>query len=183
MLYKALDYALRKLQTEGNRRKAIVVLTDGVDTEVEADDRRAGGSAATTEEALAAIKPETNSKLAATLNSADRQGVTVFPLALPSGDPKRLPDPMPFTLARYTAARERLQILANRTGGSLNAINRLEDMGRIYAAVAAEIRTLYSVEYQSSNENPRGSSKWRAIRIEIARPELIAKTRQGYYTK
>src|SRR3982751_688440 len=33
-LYKALDFALDKLSGEGKRRKAIIVLTDGVDTTV-----------------------------------------------------------------------------------------------------------------------------------------------------
>src|SRR5258708_18174594 len=32
-LYKAIDFALDKLGREGNRRKAIIVLTDGIDTE------------------------------------------------------------------------------------------------------------------------------------------------------
>jgi len=180
-LYKALDVALDKLKGEGNRRKAIVVLTDGIDTQLEADDRRATGEAKTAADALALIKPETNQRLITMLDAADRQGVTIYPLGLPSGDPKRLPDPLPFQTARYTAARERLQIVANRTGGSFNAINRLEDMGRLYASVAAEIRTLYTVEYQSSSDAPRG--KWRTIRIEVNRPEVIAKTRPGYFAR
>jgi VWFA-related protein len=180
-LYQALEFAMQRLQRESNRRKGIVVLTDGIDTELENDDRRAANDATNTETALASIKPETNAKLIKVLDAADKQGVTVYPLALPSGDPKRLPDPLPFTVARYTAARERLQIIADRTGGSLNAINRLEDMGRLYASVAAELRTLYSVEYQPSND--RRSGVWRKIRIEVNRPELLAKTRPGYFAK
>lgn len=184
MLYRALNFSLDKLQKENDRRKAIVVLTDGIDTDLEADDRRivSAAKATTAETAIAAVKPEQNLKLTAVLDTADRQGVTVYPLALPTGDPKRLPDPLPFQTAKYTAARERLQILANRTGGTMNAINRLEDMGRLYASVAAELGTLYSVEYQSSNE-PKRSGKWRTIRIEVNSPQLIAKTRPGYYAK
>ena len=184
MLYKALNFSLDKLKKEGQRRKAIVVLTDGIDTELEADDRRTvtAAKALTAETAVAAVQPEQNSKLVQILDSADKQGVTVYPLALPTGDPARIPDPLPFQVAKYTAARGRLQILANRTGGTMNAINRLEDMGKLYASVAAELGTLYSVEYQSSNE-PKRSGKWRTIRIEVNSPDLIAKTRPGYYAK
>ncbi len=184
MLYKALDFSLDKLKKEGQRRKAVVVLTDGIDTELEADDRRtvSAAKAVTAETAVAAVQPEQNSKLIQILDNADKQGVTVYPLALPTGDPARIADPLPFQVAKYTAARERLQILANRTGGTMNAINRLEDLGKLYASVAAELGTLYSVEYQSSNE-PKRSGKWRTIRIEVNSPELIAKTRPGYYAK
>jgi VWFA-related protein len=180
--YNALDFAFDKLKKEGSRRKAVVVLTDGVDTEFRDKDRETANRAKNTEEIATIIKPEANEKLNQLLNNADRLGVTIYPLALPSGDPKKLADPTPIQVAMYTAARQRLQILADRSGGSLNAINRLEDMGKLYAAVAAELRTLYSVEYESSNERPR-ESKWRKIRIEVNRPEVIAKTRPGYFTK
>jgi hypothetical protein len=76
----------------------------------------------------------------------------------------------------------RIQTLADRTGGRLHAINRLEDMGRIYAEVAAEMRTLYSITYQSANARPRDGG-WRSITIEVARPELLARTRPGYYAR
>jgi hypothetical protein len=81
----------------------------------------------------------------------------------------------------FSAARNRLQILADRTGGTLNAINRLEEMGKLYAAVAADLRALYTVEYQPINSKRDG--KWREIKIETSNPELISKTRQGYFAK
>ncbi len=115
------------------------------------------------------------------LNKADVQGVTIYPLALPTGDPSKLADPTPIQVAMYEAARARLKILAARTGGTLNTINRLEEMGRLYASVAAELRTLYTIEYQSTNEKRDG--KWRTIKIEVNNEDLISKTRQGYFAK
>lgn len=179
-LYKALDFALDKLAGEGKRRKAIIVLTDGIDTAVRDSDRDFL-SKFSENEIPQAIKPETNEQLNRVLNKADAQGVTIYPLALPTGDPFKLADPTPMQIALFSAARQRLQILADRTGGTLNAINRLEEMGRIYAAVAAELRTLYTIEYQSTNDKRDG--KWRSIRIEVDNPELISKTRQGYFAK
>lgn len=182
MLYKALDESLKKLRRETNRRKAIVVLTDGIDTDAEAADRQVAGNSRSAEQAESLIKPEQNQFLSEVLDTADKQGVTIYPLALPSGDPSRLPDPMPFQVARYKAARERLQLLANRTGGQLNAINRLDEMSRLYAIVAADLRTLYSIEYEPAGDRPR-DGKWRSIKLEVNRPELIVRTRPGYYAR
>jgi VWFA-related protein len=182
-LYGALDVALDKLKGQGRRRQAIVVLTDGGDTKMKELDRIAVGRSTTIDDAVASIKPEQSDALRRVLNAADRQGVTIFPLALPTGDPKRLPDPNPLQIAIYTAARQRLQIMADRTGGRLNAINNLNDMYTVYAEVAAELRTLYTVTYQSSNTASKRPDNWRTIRISLNRPELLARTRQGYFVK
>jgi VWFA-related protein len=179
-LYKALDFSLDKLAKEKSRRKAIIVLTDGADTTVQNMDRDILLKVSE-DRASTAIKPEANSILDNVLNRADAQGVTIYPLALPTGDPARLADPTPRQIALFKAARERLKIVADRTGGTLNAINRLEDMGRIYGEVAAQLRTLYTVEYMSSNEKRDG--KWRVVRIAVRGPQLIARTRQGYFAK
>jgi VWFA-related protein len=179
-LYKALDFALEKLSKEVKRRKAIIVLTDGVDTTLRDKDRDFLANIKESEMATA-IKPETSEILNKILNDADRQGVTIYPLALPTGDPSKLADPTPIQTAMYLAARARLKILASRTGGTLNAINRLEEMGRFYASVAADIRSLYTVEYQPLSDKRDG--KWRAIKIEVTNPELIARTREGYFAK
>jgi VWFA-related protein len=181
-LYPALRYSLAELAREGQRRKAIVVLSDGLDTEMRNMDRTSAVNAKTNEEAIASIKPETSASLNEVLNAADRQGVTIYPLALPSGDPKRLAFPDPKQVAIYTSARTRFQVLADRTGGRLNVIRRLEDLGFLYAEVAADLRTLYSVGYQPSGPRAR-DGRWRKIRIEVARPELIARTRPGYYAR
>lgn len=179
-LYKALDAALEKLSKEGNRRKAIIVLTDGIDTMLQDRDRNFLEKVSDTD-IPNAIKPETNEALTRILAQADAQGVTIYPIALPTGDPAKLADPTPTQIAMFQAARERLQILAKRTGGTFNAINRIEEMMRIYPTVAADLRALYTVEYQPLNDARDG--KFRSIKIEVNNPNLIARTRQGYVAK
>ena len=181
-LYKALRHSLAELSKEGKRRKAIVVLTDGLDTEERKLDGSATAEAKTGDEAVATVKPDQSAALRSVLDLADRLGVTIYPLALPSADPAKL---LPFTpqqSAIYSAARTRMQTLADRTGGRLHEIRRLEDMGRLYAEVAAEMRTLYSLAYQSSNARPR-DGKWRAITVEVTRADVIARSRPGYYAR
>ena len=181
-LYEALKFGLKELEQEHKRRKAIVVLTDGLDTQMRHLDRQTVANGQTDEEALKAIKPETSASLNAVLNAADRQGVTIFPLALPSGDPKRLPIPGPDITGIYSAARTRLESVANRTGGRLTEINRLDQMSRLYAEVAANLRTLYTASYQARSDRPR-DGKWHEIKVEVLNPELIARTRPGYYAR
>jgi hypothetical protein len=134
-------------------------LTDGLDTEARNGDRAIVAKASETD-LPTAIKAETSSQLLSVLNDADRQGVAIFPLALPSGDPKRLPLPDPSINAMYGAARTRLQLLADRTGGRLHEIKRLDQLSVLYAQVAADLRTLYSISYQAPNPNLR-DGKWR----------------------
>jgi Ca-activated chloride channel family protein len=179
-LYKAFETALEKLGKEGNRRKAIVVLTDGTDTQAKNQDREFLSKLAEGE-MLSALKPDANGDLSRILDRADRLGVTIYPLALPTGDPAKLADPTPLQVAMWTAARSRLKLVADRTGGTLNAITRLDEMGRLYAVVAAELRTLYTIEYQPQNLKRDG--KWRAIKVEVSEPDLIARSRQGYFAK
>jgi VWFA-related protein len=181
--YDALKYALNELDKEGDkRRKAIVVMTDGLDTQLRNSDRASLAKVQTDEEAIAAIDAKASGLLNAVLTAADRQGVSIYPLALPSGDPKRLPLPDPVITGIYSAARTRLQTLADRTGGRLNEIERLDQMARLYAEVAAELRALYTVAYQARGERAR-DGKWHAIKIEVDQPELIVRTKPGYYSR
>ena len=181
-LYSALDYALKQLASEGSRRKAIIVLTDGLDTSMRNVDRSASAKAQTDQEAVASIKPETSRSLTAVLDAADRQGVTIYPLALPSGDLKRLPIVTPQITAIYTAARVRLETLARRTGGQVSDIRQLQALAKTYASVAADLRTLYTVSYQSSGGRER-DGRWREIRVDVNRSEVVARTRPGYYAR
>jgi VWFA-related protein len=179
-LYEALKFSLQELSKEGRRRKAIVVMTDGVDTDARKLDTEALNRAANDADLATVIKPEANPQVNAVLNEAARQGVTIFPLALPSGDPKRLPMQDPSILAKYSAARSRMQMLADRTGGALNDIRRLDEMAKLYIEVAARLRTLYTVSYQAPGRTAR-DGKWHEIKIEVNYPELIARTRPGYF--
>lgn len=178
--YKALDFALDKLAKEKSGRKAIIVLTDGVDTAVRDKDRELL-EPLKDDQIATAIKPDASAILNTVLNRSDAQGVTIYPLALPTGDPGKLADPTPRQVAMYKAARARLQIVADRTGGTLNTINRLEEMGRLYAQVAADLRTLYTIEYQPVNDKRDG--KWRSIKLDLRNSDLISRTRPGYYAK
>ena len=180
-LYDALRLSMKELSHEApRRRKAIVVLTDGLDTAARNADRSVVSNAGANVES--AIKADANPEVVSVLGQADREGVTIFPLALPSGDPKRLPIQDPGITAMYTAARTRLQLLADRTGGRLHEIHRLDEMANLYAHVAADLRTIYTVVYQPANPAAH-DGKWREIKVEVSRGDLVASTKPGYFAK
>jgi len=192
--YDALSFALKELEKEGKRRKAIVVLTDGLDTKQRELDSVKVRNAPSDAQPGTIIDAKASAALNQVLGAADRQGVTIYPLALPSGDPKRLPSiakaagvanplpPDPIIMGIYSAARQRLQNLADRTGGQLNEIQRLDQMARLYVEVAAHLRSLYTVAYQPVNGRTK-DGKWHEIRVEVAQPSLIARTRPGYFAR
>ncbi len=74
-----------------------------------------------------------------------------------------------------------LKVPPVRSARVFNAINQLEDMGRLYASVAADLRALYTVEYAPADT--KRSGKWRALKIEVDNAELISRTRPGYFAK
>lgn len=179
-LYKALDLALDRLQKEKGRRKAIIVLTDGVDSIARDKDREVLEKLP--DDAVPnSLDPDSSKELARILDRSDAIGATIYPLALPTGDPARLADPTPRQIEMFSVARKRLELMARRSGGTMNTINRLEEMGRLYAEVAADIRTLYTVEYSPSNS--RRDGKWRSISISIDDDALIPRTRLGYFAR
>ncbi|NNE65943.1 MAG: VWA domain-containing protein [Pyrinomonadaceae bacterium] len=179
-LFRAIDLALDKLATEGSRRKAIIVLTDGADTAARDMDRNQLNKLEDSE-MTGAVNPEENPLLKSALDKASKYSVTIYPLALPTNDPRKFIDPLPIQLAMYDLARERLNILATRTGGEMHKINRLEEMGVLYARVAANVRSLYTIEYQPKNVKKDG--KWREIKLKLNMPDLVYTTRPGYFAQ
>ncbi|HMM80584.1 MAG TPA: VWA domain-containing protein [Pyrinomonadaceae bacterium] len=179
-LYEALDFALRKLSAEKGRRKAIIVLSDGVDSVAQSSDRDMLASMAD-DKVTDAIGPDSYGPLNEILSKSDKLGVSIYPLALPTGDPAKLADPTPRQIAMFRAARERFAFLAQRTGATIRTINRLEDMGRLYAEVAADLRTLYTIDYQPASDKRDG--KWHSIKVDVAVPDLISRTRTGYFAR
>lgn len=179
-LYKALLFSLEQLSKEESRRKAVVVLTDGVDTQMRNEDRKllASLQASAIPDAL---KPEKSEQLNRILSRSDLQGVTIYPLALPTGDPAKLADPTPTQIALFKTARSRLRLIAERTGGTLNEIERLDQMATLYAAVAADLRTLYTIEYQPTNLKRDGA--WRTIKVDVNNSEFVSRSRTGYFAR
>jgi Ca-activated chloride channel family protein len=161
--YDAMWSSLDLLKRAPDARKAIVVLTDGVDSSLESP---------------RSFKPDHPfNDLLARMAEDD---VTVYPMYMDTEYDmvvKKRRD----KARSYATAREQLRAAAEQTGGVMFRVNRDEDLAGVYERVANELRTLYSLAYSSSNEDARG--QWRNVKVKTSRAGLLAQTKRGYYAK
>ena len=169
-LYKALDLALDKLENEKGRRKAIIVLTDGVDSDVKDIDRKALDRVKD-DQIPTALRPEASETLIRILNRSDAQGVTIYPLALPTGDPARLADPTPAQIAMFTAAARAPSDRRGPLGRQHKRHQQPRRHGPPLRPGSRRPSHAYTIEYTPTNEKRDG--KWRSIRIDCKKCEYV----------
>jgi Ca-activated chloride channel family protein len=149
-LYDALGYSLvDTLRPLRGERTGVVILSDG-------DDNRSFLS------------------FASILETIYETGVIIYPLYIPSGlipassapDATTTLDP---TRTRYleltSRADEEGRRLAEVSGGTYYPINRLEQLQRAYDDVAAQLRTAYTITYESAPAVRREAR----VRVRVAR--------------
>ena len=78
----------------------------------------------------------------------------------------------------YAIARNQLRELAALTGGRLFYAKTVEDLEDCYAAVAAELRAVYSFGYYPKQAQRDG--RFRRIHVKVRREGAVVRTRQGY---
>jgi Ca-activated chloride channel family protein len=83
------------------------------------------------------------------------------------------------TRPTFKEAEYVLRQLAQETGGRSFFPNTVQELPKIYEQISQELSTLYSIAYTS--RNPLRNGAWRRIVVRVAKPGLIARTRQGYY--
>jgi len=98
------------------------------------------------------------------LESARRAGIAVFVLGI--------------DLTRGEAT-ERLSRLANDTGGRSFFVKSMDDLPGVYSAIEKDLRSRYRITYQSSNTRP--GEAFRAVRVQVDKPGVEARTISGYY--
>ena len=72
-----------------------------------------------------------------------------------------------------------LRQFAQETGGRAFFPNQLMDLNTVYGQIADELSSQYTVGYTSRNQKRDGS--WRRIVVRTTRPNLTARTKQGYF--
>ena len=188
--YDALGYTLveefRKVKRE---RNAVIAITDGEDNSLQSSllaRRRPGmrvpvsGSFLTFDELLdgateseALIYPihlnptEPQPFVATTSSAANRSVINPQPSA------QQIRSEM------SEIATKQLHSLGDASGARFYHANRIEDLRGVFEQVAAELRTVYSMAYTPTNLNYDGS--FRKISVKVNKPEVVVRTRPGYY--
>jgi VWFA-related protein len=75
--------------------------------------------------------------------------------------------------------RNKLQKLADETGGRSFFIAASRELERVFGIVEEELRSQYMLAYQSTNQSR--DDKFRVLEVKLARLGLEAKTVRGYY--
>ncbi len=82
--------------------------------------------------------------------------------------------------AGYDLAARQLQMIADQTGGRMYMPRKIDELARIYADVAGDLRIQYQLGYNPSNS--ARDDRWREIGVKVRNhPEAVVRTRKGYY--
>ena len=71
-----------------------------------------------------------------------------------------------------------LKSLADHSGGQLYRADTLALLPQAFAAIAAELRTQYTLGYYSTNRNHDGT--YRKIQVKSTRKDIAVRARPGY---
>ena len=156
----ALDEAIGPKSLE--RRRAVVLMSDGVD-----------GS-------LIRFAPMRGSKTTfADLVEQVRQNDTlIVPIYLDTEEDYGNPT----IKDTYENARRALNLLAQESGGSYYQVRKLSDLNGVYEQVINDLGKVYSLGYKPTNTTHDGTWRWVQVSI-VNRPDLVARTRPGYYAQ
>jgi VWFA-related protein len=92
---------------------------------------------------------------------------------------------LPWPLAAGWAGRANgdfMEVVTANSGGRLFEASAVGDIRSLFAAVAEELRHVYTLAYEPTN--PVANGGYRAVRVEVpARPDLVVRHRLGYQAR
>jgi VWFA-related protein len=179
--YDALYASLTDYMDAVEGRKAIVVFTDGIDNRLEGS--YSGGSQTSFRELYRAVQ-ETECLVYMifldTRGGGRGSGGGILADILRGRTPPITAPRSPSRSGVYEEARRQMEMIADQTGGRMYAPRRISQLSGVYSEIADDLRLQYTLGYNSSNHGPGG--EWREVEIKLRdRPELIVRTRKGYY--
>ncbi|MEQ1758325.1 MAG: VWA domain-containing protein [Vicinamibacterales bacterium] len=104
------------------------------------------------------------------LDLAKRSETAVFTIALRGPENQR---------RGFREAEFVMRQLAEETGGRAFFPERIEDLNGVYSQIADELASQYTVGY--SPRNPKRDGAWRRVVVQVARPNVVPRTKRGYY--
>jgi Ca-activated chloride channel family protein len=165
-LYDAVDYALKRMAGIPGR-KAIVLMTDGVDqTSKLASLRSTLDHIAEQDVIIYTVQyntqPQLQQRLSMIKSSKARRKIE-----------ERL-------LKEYAVSEPYLRGLADKTSGRFYKADDLRDVAPAFAAITAELGVQYSLGYYPKEYSP--ASGERAIKVRVRYPNLVVRARESHAT-
>lgn len=160
-LYDAVSFSLQKRLNTISGRKAIVLFTDGVDTQ------------------------SSKANYDTTLSLAEESDSLIFPIYYNTFEKTRAdadiwgPPPPGTTAREYAVGKKYLEELASYTGGRVFRPEATPGgLTRAFEGIAEELRRQYNIGYIPSEDGKPGQRK--QIKVRVGRPNLVLRARDSY---
>ena len=165
VLYDAVDFVLKRMAGIPER-KAIVLMTDGVDQNSVATFKSTVRNIAEEDVLVYTVQyntlPQLPDRLSRIKNEKARRKVQ-----------ERL-------MKGYAVSEPYLRALADKTGGRFYRADDLRDVGPAFEAITAELRVQYSLGYYPKQNSPSGAE--RAIKVRVRYTDMVVRARDSYTT-
>src|SRR5215213_2617932 len=150
-MYDCMDQAIESLKKRPERRRALVLISDGWDSSSKAS-------------------------LESVMKKALAEGVTIYTVDLVD-DNLLIGNASYVTPLRR--GRAIMQSFATETGGQYLHTPQGDKLESGFTNIVDELRNQYTLAYYSNND--RRDGKWRKLRVDVARGGLMVRARRGYY--
>ncbi len=168
LLYDSVFLASDEVMKKQKGRKALIILSDGVDH----------GSKETLEEAIMTAQ-RTDTVVYSILFADEQQNQSPFSFGGPGfgrrgggGGGRRFPQ------EERPDGKKILERISKETGGRLFEVSKKQPIGDIYRSIAEELRNQYSIGYTPAADVTPGYHK---IHLATKQKDLTVQSRDGYY--
>jgi Ca-activated chloride channel family protein len=150
-LYDCLDEALEALAKRAEKRRAVLIISDGWDS-------------------------SSGKTLDSTMRKAHTAGVIVYTVDL-TDDNMLIGNSQ--DVAGLRRGRHEMQESASQTGGRYVHSQDGDKLEETFTNIVEELRNQYTLTYYSTNDKHDG--RFRKLAVTVSRPDLTARTRRGYF--
>jgi VWFA-related protein len=151
-LYDGMDEAINALAARTEKRRAILLITDGCDT------------------------TSRNASLDSVMKKAQAAGVTIYSVDLMDDNTLLGNGSAAASLRR---GRSDMKEFSNQTGGRYLHSPQGENLEEAFVNIVEELRNQYTLTYYSTNTKRDG--RWRRINVGVSRAGTSVRARRGYW--
>ncbi len=165
VLYDAVDFTLKRMQQIPGR-KAIVLMTDGVDQNSRTPMKQTLADIAELDVLVYTVRYNTLPQLPERLSQIKNEKAR-----------NKVRDRL---LKGYAVSEPYLRNLADKTGGRFYSADDLREVGPAFEKITSELGVQYSLGYYPRTRTEPGAE--RAIKVKVRFPNLVVRARDSYTT-
>jgi len=169
-LYDAIMLASEDLMGKQQGRKAVVLLTDGIDS----------GSKTTLFEAISAAQKADTLVYSVLFADTEAYGSSPGYGGMGRRGGSRMPPP---SSSQGPDGKKILQQLAEETGGTFNSVGTFHHLDKIFADIEEELRSQYNIGYTPDPRSEAGLYRHIHLTAKQKKKELVVQARAGYYAR